>query len=119
MSHYSFLDMGQEMIFLAGERPGGGTYVDIETGRELILEPGDYLPATLDGRVATYTRRAHYGSGESLRHERRACVTSPDKERCSKKPSNTSYLNTNYLNANYLNTDHRSDADGQGENYER
>lgn len=43
-------------IFLAGERVLPGIYREVETRRELELVSEDYLPATLDGRVACYMR---------------------------------------------------------------
>jgi hypothetical protein len=43
-------------IFLAGERVAPGVYRRLDTGRDLVLECEDYLPASLDGRVASYAR---------------------------------------------------------------
>jgi hypothetical protein len=43
-----------EGIFLAGERVAPGIYVDIESRREYRLDEEDYLPASLNGRVAAY-----------------------------------------------------------------
>jgi hypothetical protein len=41
-------------VYLAGERVPAGTYREVESGREIQLDTEDYLPATLDGRVAAY-----------------------------------------------------------------
>ena len=48
-------DLGEE-LFLAGERVLPGIYRQVGGGREVRLEQEDYLPASLDGRVACYTR---------------------------------------------------------------
>ena len=45
-----------EQLFLAGERVKPGIYRQIGGGREVRLEQEDYLPASLDGRVACYMR---------------------------------------------------------------
>jgi hypothetical protein len=52
--------------FLAGQSAPAGLYREINTGREVQLKAGDYLPASLDGNVAayvcvTYTWRQHKG----------------------------------------------------------
>lgn len=41
-------------LYLAGERVPPGIYREIGNQREVILECEDYLPASLDGRVACY-----------------------------------------------------------------
>lgn len=41
-------------IYLAGQRVIPGRYRQLETGREVVLEHEDRLPASLDGRVACY-----------------------------------------------------------------
>lgn len=46
----------EEELFLAGERVPPGRYQIIDTNREVCLECEDYLPASLDGRVACYRR---------------------------------------------------------------
>ncbi len=52
-----FDDDGDEALFLAGERVSPGNYRLVGgTGRQIILEEDDVLPATLDGRVACYMR---------------------------------------------------------------
>ncbi len=46
-------------LFLAGERVPQGIYRQIGADREVKLEHEDFLPASLDGRVACYTRIRH------------------------------------------------------------
>lgn len=41
-------------IYLAGQRVMPGRYRQLETGREIVLDQEDRLPASLDGRVACY-----------------------------------------------------------------
>ncbi len=43
-------------VFLAGQRVLPGRYRDLETGRVIELNQEETLPASLDGRVASYTR---------------------------------------------------------------
>lgn len=43
-------------LYLAGEKVLAGTYRQIGGGREIRLEKDDFLPASLDGRVACYMR---------------------------------------------------------------
>lgn len=43
-------------LFLAGERVPAGTYRQIGGNREVLLATEDWLPASLDGRVACYER---------------------------------------------------------------
>ncbi len=43
-------------LFLAGERVRPGTYRQIGGERQISLEQEDFLPASLDGRVACYAR---------------------------------------------------------------
>lgn len=45
----------EEEIFTAGQKVLPGIYRHLENGREVKLEQEDYLPATLDGRVACYS----------------------------------------------------------------
>ena len=52
-------DQYAEELFLAGERVPSGTYRQLGGAREVRLENEDYLPASLDGRVACYTRVSH------------------------------------------------------------
>ena len=47
-------DSFMDEIFLAGERVPSGLYRELDSRREIRLEKDGYLPATLDGRVATY-----------------------------------------------------------------
>jgi len=41
--------------YLAGQRVPSGLYREIGTGREVNMEEEGVLPASLNGRVATYT----------------------------------------------------------------
>ena len=43
-----------EEYYLAGERVPSGLYREVESGREVELKETGVLPASLDGRVATY-----------------------------------------------------------------
>jgi hypothetical protein len=43
-------------LFLAGEKVRPGTYRQIGGERQVQLEQEDFLPASLDGRVACYMR---------------------------------------------------------------
>jgi len=45
-----------EEVFLAGQRVAPGRYRDLETGRVVELQREEALPASLDGRVASYRR---------------------------------------------------------------
>jgi hypothetical protein len=45
-----------EELFLAGERVRPGIYRQIGGAREVLVEKEDFLPASLDGRVACYMR---------------------------------------------------------------
>ncbi|HZO91797.1 MAG TPA: hypothetical protein VFB38_26000 [Chthonomonadaceae bacterium] len=45
-----------EELFLAGEKVRPGIYRQVGGGREVHLEQEDFLPASLDGRVACYKR---------------------------------------------------------------
>ena len=51
-----FDDPSSEELFLAGEKVLPGTYRQIGGGREIRIEKEDFLPASLDGRVACYMR---------------------------------------------------------------
>lgn len=46
-------------LYLAGEFVAPGIYREIGTRREVRLNQGDYLPASLDGRVACYELVSH------------------------------------------------------------
>lgn len=52
------LEGGEDGLFSAGSRAPAGRYIraDVAWGRVLTLEREDYLPASLDGRVALYRR---------------------------------------------------------------
>ena len=41
-------------LYIAGQHVTAGRYRNVETGREVCLEHQDFLPASLDGRVAVY-----------------------------------------------------------------
>ena len=43
-----------DQLFLAGEKVRPGTYRQVGGAREVLLEQDDFLPASLDGRVACY-----------------------------------------------------------------
>ena len=45
-----------EELFLAGEKVRPGTYRQVGGMRQVLLEHEDFLPASLDGRVACYMR---------------------------------------------------------------
>jgi len=53
------IDAPVHEIYLAGERVPPGQYQDTSSGREICLERQDFLPASLDGRVAAYIRVEH------------------------------------------------------------
>ena len=48
-------EIGEE-LFLAGEKVRPGVYRQVGGGREVMLDKEDFLPASLDGRVACYLR---------------------------------------------------------------
>jgi len=48
-------------LFLAGERVPPGLYRQIGSGRQIHVTSEDYLPASLDGRVACYVRVRTWG----------------------------------------------------------
>jgi hypothetical protein len=49
-------DQFVDEIYLAGEKVPSGVYKQLGGGREIKLEKEDFLPASLDGRVACYMR---------------------------------------------------------------
>ncbi len=49
-------DQSVNELYLAGERVTTGLYKQIGGDREIHVEREDFLPASLDGRVACYTR---------------------------------------------------------------
>ena len=49
-------DQFVDELYLAGERVPSGTYRQIGSSREIQMDKEDCLPASLDGRVACYTR---------------------------------------------------------------
>lgn len=49
-------EVNGEELFLAGEKVLPGLYRQVGSGREVRLEQEDFLPASLDGRVACYMR---------------------------------------------------------------
>lgn len=44
-------------MYVAGHKVPAGSYVNIETGRVIVVTHEDILPASFDGRVATYVQR--------------------------------------------------------------
>ena len=50
----SDLEILDEEVFLAGEKVRPGLYRQMGTGREIRLDQDDFLPASLDGKVACY-----------------------------------------------------------------
>ena len=56
MRHRIEFDTADDELFLAGEKVEPGTYRQVGGGREIRLEKEDFLPASLDGRVACYMR---------------------------------------------------------------
>jgi hypothetical protein len=56
MVAYADLETGETRFYLAAERVSPGRYREIHTGRIVCLEEEDFLPASLDGRVACYLR---------------------------------------------------------------
>ncbi len=50
----------QERMFYAGQLVSPGTYQQLETHRIIQLDKTDYLPGSLDGRVATYALISSY-----------------------------------------------------------
>lgn len=57
-------------VYLAGHRVPPGQYRDIDTGREVVLANEDFLPASLDGRVAAYMCIQHTWRQH---HQRSSC----------------------------------------------
>jgi len=51
----------EEELFLAGEKVRPGIYRQVGSNREVRLENEDFLPASLDGRVACYMRIRTWG----------------------------------------------------------
>ncbi len=49
-------DQFVDELYLAGERVPSGVYKQIGGSREVHLDREDFLPASLDGRVACYMR---------------------------------------------------------------
>ena len=49
-------DQFVDELYLAGERVPSGVYRQVGNGREILLDHEDFLPASLDGRVACYMR---------------------------------------------------------------
>jgi hypothetical protein len=49
-------DQFVDELYLAGERVPSGVYRQLGSSREIRLDAEDFLPASLDGRVACYVR---------------------------------------------------------------
>ncbi|HZT43264.1 MAG TPA: hypothetical protein VFA07_13930 [Chthonomonadaceae bacterium] len=67
-------DTMQGEVYLAGERVPSGNYRQIGTRRRIFLPHEDYLPASLDGRVAVYERIDHTWNQIRQRHEQRTDI---------------------------------------------
>ena len=65
-----------ESIYLAGELAPAGLYQRLDTPHTVRLLEKDYLPATLDGRVACYTRIALWADLNEV----------PKRKRTGKRP---------------------------------
>jgi len=61
-------DQFADEVFLAGERVPSGVYRQIGGSREVRLDHEDFLPASLDGRVACYMR-VHPTWQDILQHQ--------------------------------------------------
>lgn len=59
-------------LFLAGEYVSPGVYQEVSNGREILLDREDYLPASLDGKVACYRRMQPKWGEMQNRHHRKA-----------------------------------------------
>lgn len=68
MRHKFAHDATHDDLFLAGEKVCAGIYRQIGGEREVRLEREDILPASMDGRVACYTR-VNPDWGQMSRHE--------------------------------------------------
>ncbi|HLV82004.1 MAG TPA: hypothetical protein VKT32_17070 [Chthonomonadaceae bacterium] len=60
-----------EEVYLAGEWVAAGAYRQIGTNRQVILTEADFLPASLDGRVACYELMEHTWHQIRPQHEKR------------------------------------------------
>ncbi len=45
-----------EQLFLAGQIAPAGTYLEVDSNRQVVLDRAGVLPASLNGRRAYYTR---------------------------------------------------------------
>jgi len=52
----SLPELGAEDFYVAGQKVAPGRYHLVGSQREVSIESEDVLPATCDGRVATYVR---------------------------------------------------------------
>lgn len=60
-------DYFTDELYLAGQAVPSGLYREIHTGREIHLKEEDFLPASLDGRVAAYICVRHtWGPEEDI-----------------------------------------------------
>lgn len=50
------IDPTEEHLLLAGQKATPGMYREMGSGRVVLLEQDDVLPATLDGRIGCYMR---------------------------------------------------------------
>ncbi len=49
-------DQYSDRLYLAGDTAPAGNYRQLGTNRQITLEHDDFLPASLDGRVACYRK---------------------------------------------------------------
>lgn len=59
MKHPRVRESYEGHLFLAGELVPPGVYRQIGSDRQVVLETEDYLPASLDGRIACYEPIEH------------------------------------------------------------
>ena len=65
-------DSSAPQFFIAGHAFPAGIYIDVGRQREVQLDSDGLLPATCDGRVAVYLRRAPtWGDLQRIRKENR------------------------------------------------
>jgi hypothetical protein len=58
-------------LILAGRRALPGCYREVNSGKTVLLETEDTLPASLDGRVACYTRIGNTWAQIAAQHGQR------------------------------------------------
>ncbi len=70
-SSSEFENLTDTDLLLAGRRAKPGHYLDLSTGKTVLLETEDTLPASLDGRVACYARIANTWAEIATQHGKR------------------------------------------------